>query len=84
MQVIGTDILDEEGRRPARRWNAIINAINSGIPAEDIFPPLGEKELADYNNMKEYYDKENDRIAKECEEKGIPVFRVGYDPVELD
>ena len=35
----------------ARRWNDIINAVNSSHPADSIYPPLEEHELAEFSRM---------------------------------
>lgn len=35
----------------ARRWNDIINAVNSRRPADSIEPPLEEHELAEFRKM---------------------------------
>lgn len=35
----------------ARRWNDIINAVNSRRPADSIEPPLDEHELAEFRKM---------------------------------
>lgn len=83
-EVRGTDVLDIDGYRPARRWNEIINTVNCGGDPEKIDPPLGEKEWEDYIRMKTNLDAENERIRKECKELGIEPWEAGYDLVELD
>lgn len=35
----------------ARRWNDIINAVNSRRPADSIYPPLEEHELTEFRKM---------------------------------
>ncbi|MDD6646326.1 MAG: HD domain-containing protein [Firmicutes bacterium] len=58
----------------ARRWNDIINAVNSRRPADSIYPPLEEHELEEFRKM-EAQKAEADRDG------GCPLI---FDNVEYD
>ena len=58
----------------ARRWNDIINAVNSRRPADSIEPPLEEHELAEFRKM------EAEKAEAECD-GGCPLI---FDNVEYD
>lgn len=58
----------------ARRWNDIINAVNSRRPVDSIYPSLEEHELAEFRNM-EAQKAEADRDG------GCPLI---FDNVEYD
>ena len=65
----------------ARRWNDIINAVNSRHPEDSIYPPLEEHELAEFRKM-EAQKAEADRDG------GCPLIfenvEYDYDDSELD
>lgn len=58
----------------ARRWNDIINAVNSRRPADSIEPPLEEHELAEFRKM------EAEKAEAERDD-GCPLI---FDNVEYD
>ena len=58
----------------ARRWNDIINAVNSRRPADSIEPPLEEHELAEFRKM------ETEKAEAE-RDGGCPLI---FDNVEYD
>lgn len=69
-----------------KRYNTLISAINRNVDVNEIKdamePPMDEEEIEWYIKSRKDLDEENERIRKMCEEKGIPAWRTGYDPVE--
>lgn len=58
-------------------YNSLISAINRGVEADDVIG-LDPEDREWYIEMKRELDEENERIRRDCIEKGVPVWKTSY------
>ncbi len=69
-----------------KRYNDLINCINNHLDVDKVKnefePPMDDEEIEWYVRSLKKLDEENEKIRKQCEKIGIPVYRTGYGTVE--